>query len=237
MSKLVAALDDEPDIIELLRVNLTRYGFAFEGFVEVGDFLNFVSRKKPGLIILDLMLPDMDGVEVFRNLKKDASLARVPVIMLTARGGEADKVLGLELGADDYVTKPFSVRELAARIKAVLRRAEGEPAVKAVELGELVIEPESHGVRAGGRPVELTATEFKILELLASRPGRVFTRSQILDHLWGDEKVVVDRTIDVHIRNLRDKLGTAGGYVVSVRGVGYKIVVPSRNGSGGLSEA
>lgn len=237
MSKLVVALDDEPDIVELLQVSLTRYGFAFEGFVEVGDFLRFVSRKTPELIILDLMLPEMDGFEVFRNLKKDPRLARVPVIMLTARGEEADKVLGLELGADDYVTKPFSVRELAARIQAVLRRAEGEPAAKTVELGDLVIEPESHEVRVGGRPVELTATEFKILELLASRPGRVFSRSRILDHLWGDEKIVVDRTIDVHIRNLREKLGKAGGCLVSVRGVGYKITDACRSGSGGLSEA
>ena len=145
------------------------------------------------------------------------------MIMLTAKGDESDKILGLGLGADDYVTKPFSVKELIARIQAVLRRHDHKAAVRQIALGPLLIDLDKHEVAHGGRKVELTATEFKILQLLASRRGRVFTRDQILDHLWGHEKAVVDRTIDVHIRNLREKLGAAASLIKNVRGVGYKV--------------
>jgi len=223
MAGLIAALDDEPDIIELLRINLSRSGFAFEGFTDVEQFMKFIETKVPDLLILDLMLPGMDGIDVFRNIRRNPKVAAVPVIMLTARTEESDKILGLELGADDYITKPFSVRELVARIHAVLRRVRDKRESKRIDLGWLVIDPESFEVTVQGKKIELTATEFKILELLAGRPGRVFSRNQILDHLWGDEKVVVDRTVDVHIRNLRRKLETAGETVISVRGVGYKL--------------
>jgi DNA-binding response OmpR family regulator len=223
MPPLIAALDDESDILELLRVNLKKAGFRFEGFQEAEGLYRFLQREAPDLILLDLMLPDMDGLDVCRHLRKDEHSAGIPVIMLTAKDQETDKVLGLELGADDYVTKPFSVKELIARIHAVMRRGLQAPDGHPIALGSLIIDPAGHRVTLAGTAVDLTATEFRILHLLASRRGRVFTRDQILDHLWGHEKAVVDRTIDVHVRNLREKLGTAASLIKNVRGVGYKI--------------
>jgi DNA-binding response OmpR family regulator len=223
MAAWIAALDDEADILELLRVSLQKAGFRFEGFQDAEALYRFLQKDKPDLILLDLMLPDIDGLDVCRYLRKNEGLSQIPVIMLTARGEESDKVLGLGLGADDYVTKPFSVKELIARIQAVLRRREQRDTVRQIVLGPLVIDLDKHEVTQAGRPVDLTATEFKILQLLASRRGRVFTRDQILDHLWGHEKAVVDRTVDVHIRNLREKLGPAASLIKNVRGVGYKV--------------
>jgi DNA-binding response OmpR family regulator len=220
----IAALDDEPDILELLKVNLRKAGFRFEGFQEAEDLYRYLDREKPNLILLDLMLPGTDGLEVCRHIRRSEGLAGIPIIMLTARGDESDKVVGLELGADDYVTKPFSVKELVARIHAVLRRpAAGEAAARRIVIGPLVIDLDKFEVTADGAKVDLTATEFKILQLLASRRGRVFTRDQILDFLWGQEKAVIDRTVDVHIRNLREKLGEAGALIKNIRGVGYKV--------------
>jgi len=223
MSLLIAALDDESDILELLRVNLKKAGFRFEGFQEAEGLYRFLQRERPDLILLDLMLPDMDGLDVCRHLRQSEGLSRIPVIMLTAKDQETDKIVGLELGADDYVTKPFSVKELIARIHAVLRRGIQAPDGRPLDVGPLVIDPAGHRVTLAGTAIDPTATEFRILHLLASRRGRVFTRDQILDHLWGHEKAVVDRTIDVHIRNLREKLGTAASLIKNIRGVGYKI--------------
>lgn len=223
MPPVIAALDDEADILELLRVNLQKAGYRFEGFQEAEDLYRYLAREKPSLILLDLMLPDTDGLEVCRQIRKSDELAQVPIIMLTARGDESDKVVGLELGADDYMTKPFSVKELVARIHAVLRRPGGGEAAKRISVGTLVIDLDKFEVTTEGAKVELTATEFKILQLLASRKGRVFTRDQILDFLWGNEKAVVDRTVDVHIRNLREKLGAAAFLIKNIRGVGYKL--------------
>jgi DNA-binding response OmpR family regulator len=223
MAPVIAALDDEPDILELLRVSLEKAGYRFEGFSEPEGLFRYLAREKPGLILLDLMLPGTDGLEVCRQIRRSADLASVPIIMLTARGDESDKVVGLELGADDYVTKPFSIKELIARIHAVLRRpAAGESGPK-IAIGPLLVDLEKFEVAVDGAKVDLTATEFKILQLLASRPGRVFSRDQILDHLWGSEKAVIDRTVDVHIRNLREKLGPAASLVRNIRGVGYKL--------------
>jgi DNA-binding response OmpR family regulator len=220
---VIAALDDEADILELLKVNLQKAGFRFEGFQEADDLFRYLSRETPGLILLDLMLPDTDGIEVCRQLRRSEKLAGIPVIMLTAKGDESDKVVGLEIGADDYVTKPFSIKELVARIHAVLRRpAVGEAGTR-IAVGTLILDPDKFEVTVSGAKVELTATEFKILQLLASRKGRVFSRDQILDFLWGSEKAVIDRTIDVHIRNLREKLGEAASLVRNIRGVGYKL--------------
>jgi two-component system phosphate regulon response regulator PhoB/two-component system alkaline phosphatase synthesis response regulator PhoP len=223
MAQVIAALDDEPDILELLKVNLRKAGYRFEGFQEADDLYRYLAREKPNLILLDLMLPGTDGLEVCRHIRKSENLSAIPIIMLTARGDESDKVVGLELGADDYVTKPFSVKELVARIHAVLRRPGGGEGARRIVIGPLVIDLDKFEVTAEGARVDLTTTEFKILQLLASRKGRVFTRDQILDFLWGQEKAVVDRTIDVHIRNLREKLGGAASLIKNIRGVGYKL--------------
>ena len=226
MVRTIAILDDEEDILKLVQTHLVKAGFRVEAFSRPEAFLKYLERQQPDLILLDLMLPGTDGLEICRHLKSRPEKSDIPIIMLTARSQEADRVAGLEMGADDYVTKPFSLRELEARIKAVLRRQE-KPAVadrseKQLAGGKLTINPEKHEVRIKGQPVELSLSEFKILELLTSRPGRVFTRDQILDHLWGQEKVVIPRTVDVHIRHLREKLGPLAAYIQSIRGVGYK---------------
>lgn len=224
MSQLIAIVEDEPDIIELVSLHLKRGGFVVEGFEDAAKFLKFLNSRVPDLIILDLMLPDADGLEICKYLKKKDDYSSVPIIMLTAKGDETDKVLGLELGADDYVTKPFSPKELVARVKVVLRRKGQKEASKIVEIGDmLVIDAEKYEVRVEGVRVELTSTEFRILQLLSSRKGWVRTRDQILDHLWGDEKAVLDRTVDVHIKNLREKLGKAKTFIRNVRGIGYKL--------------
>ncbi len=223
VAPVIAALDDEADILELLRVSLQKAGYSFEGFLEPEGLFRYLARERPGLILLDLMLPGTDGLEICRQIRRSPDLASIPIIMLTARGDEADKVVGLELGADDYVTKPFSVKELVARIHAVLRRPAGEESGARIVIGPLVIDLEKFTVTVGGEKIDLTATEFKILQILASRPGRVFSRDQVLDHLWGSEKAVIDRTVDVHIRNVREKLGPAASLIKNIRGVGYKL--------------
>jgi two-component system phosphate regulon response regulator PhoB/two-component system alkaline phosphatase synthesis response regulator PhoP len=168
------------------------------------------------------MLPDLDGFDICRMMKSNQSYESIPIIMLTAKGQEADKVTGLELGADDYLTKPFSPRELIARVKAVLRRTSASKLVQVI-IGDISIDPERFEVMVNEKPVTLTPVEFKILHLLAQNQGKVFSRERILDHLWGNEKAVIDRTVDVHIKNLRDKLGPAGELVKNIRGVGYKV--------------
>lgn len=224
MERYIAILDDEPDILELVSLHLARAGFKTKGFLNAESFLKSVEERKPELIILDLMLPDADGFEICKFLRKKEEFSSIPIIMLTARDEETERVLGLELGADDYVTKPFSAKELVARVKAVLRRQEQKEISKKIEIGDLlVLDLEKYEVRVKGEKIELTTSEFKILRLLASRKGWVFTREQILDYLWGDEKIVVDRTIDVHIKNLREKLGTASKFIKNIRGIGYKL--------------
>lgn len=225
MNELIAVVDDEPDIVDLIVLHLEKAGFRTAGFFDAQSFLNSLKRSIPDLVLLDLMLPDTDGLEVCKRLRQREEWAAVPVIMVTAKGEESDKVLGLELGADDYVTKPFSAKELVARVKSVLRRQRGSAESKRIEINDrLTIDLDKHEVLVGDQKVELTSTEFRILSLLASRKGRVFTRDQILDHLWGHDKVVVDRTVDVHIRNLREKLGPeAAELIKNIRGVGYKL--------------
>ena len=225
MKQLIAILDDEPDILNLVSINLEKSGFETAKF-EIADELNkFLEKKIPDLIILDLMLPDADGFDVCKDLKKDERFASIPIIMLTAKGDEADRILGLEFGADDYVVKPFSPRELVARVKAVLRRGKvKEEAKKIIEIGKILrIDLQKYTVYLNDKKLNLTSTEFKIIKLLATRKGWVYSRNQILDHLWGNDKIVVDRTVDVHIRNLRTKLGPAGKYIKNIRSVGYKI--------------
>ncbi len=222
MGSRIAVVDDEPDIIHLLSIHLKKAGFSVESFLNGGSLLRFLATSVPDLVILDLMLPDFDGFEVCKMMKSDQRYSSIPIIMLTAKGQETDKVTGLELGADDYLTKPFSPRELIARVKAVLRRTAPTEQVT-ISIGNITIDPENFEVLVGQESINLTPVEFKILHLLAHNRGKVFTRERILDHLWGNEKAVIDRTVDVHIKNLRDKLGPAGDMIRNVRGVGYKL--------------
>ncbi len=224
MADLIAVIDDEPDILDLVSLHLRKSGFQVRDFTDAEAFYRFLRTELPDLIILDLMLPGTDGFEVCKHLKKHINFSSIPIIMLTARAEETEKVLGLELGADDYVTKPFSPRELVARVKAVLRRKGSPEEPKKIFVGKVLsLDAERYEVEVAGEKVDLTSTEFRILQLLASRKGRVFSREQILQHLWGDEKMVLDRTVDVHIKHLREKLGSAAAYVRNIRGVGYKL--------------
>jgi two-component system phosphate regulon response regulator PhoB len=223
----ILVVDDEEDILELLDYNLSRHGYAVSRAASGEAALEAMRADPPHLVILDLMLPGLDGLEVCRILKKDERTASVPVLMLTARGEEADIVTGLELGADDYITKPFSPRVLLARVKAVLRRRSvaagtGAEAGVALAVGDLAINPGRHEVLIKGKPVELTHTEFQVLHFLARRPGWVFTRYQIVDGTQGEDTAVTDRSVDVHIVSLRRKLGACGKYIETVRGVGYR---------------
>lgn len=224
--KLVFVVEDEPDILELIAINLAKGGYGAEKFTEAGPMMSRLETQTPDLIILDLMLPDHDGMEVCKILKKSDRYAHIPIIMVTAKTDEFDVVLGLELGADDYIPKPFSPRELLARVKAVLRRGHpGNTAVSnKINLGDIIsIDPEKFEVLVNGEKIHLTSTEFMILKMLAEKQGWVFSREKILDLLWGDEKDVFDRTVDVHIKNLRDKLGSAARLIKNIRGVGYKL--------------
>ena len=225
MNQQIYVVDDEPDILELVALNLERAGYRVQCFENSGQFLKMIGSQKPDLVILDLMLPDADGFDICKYLKSDVSTRFIPIIMLTAKGDEIDRVLGLELGADDYVTKPFSIKELVARVKAVLRRPKGDVQKNRLVIGDgsLVIDTEKYEVISGKERIDLTSTEFKILKLLASKRGWVFSREQILDQIWGQEKIVVDRTVDVHIKHLREKLGDAAKFIKNIRGVGYKL--------------
>jgi DNA-binding response OmpR family regulator len=224
MGSLIAIVDDEPDILELVSLHLTKVGFQVSEFTDAKAFMVFLRTTIPDLVILDLMLPDTDGLEICRHLRSNDRYAGIAVIMLTARTEEMDRVIGLEIGADDYVTKPFSPRELVARVKAVLRRGQTRAEVKCITIGEeLKIDANKYEVTVKGEKVALTRTEFRILKLMSERVGWVYSRDQVLDHLWGHEKAVIDRTVDVHIKHLREKLGTAGSFIKNVRGVGYKI--------------
>jgi DNA-binding response OmpR family regulator len=225
MNEKISLVEDEPDLSKLAASVLTKEGFKVTAYLDASSFLRSLDKALPDLVLLDLMLPDADGLDVCRAIRRNEAWRPIPIIMVTARGSETDRVLGLELGADDYVVKPIVFKELAARIRAVLRRGRMEalPARISIGSGGIEMDLERFEVRIAGKPVELTTTEFKLLHLLASKPGRVFTRDQILDQLWGNEKIVLDRTIDVHIKNLREKMGPAARILKNIRGVGYKI--------------
>jgi two-component system, OmpR family, alkaline phosphatase synthesis response regulator PhoP len=220
----ILVVDDEEDILELVRYNLVKEGYQVQGVTSGEVALAKVREDRPDLIVLDLMLPGVDGLDVCRRLRSGADTAGVPIVMLTAKTEDADVVTGLELGADDYVTKPFSPRVLLARIRAVLRRRlpETQDAPRIIRTEELTINPSRHEVLVQGSPVTLTATEFRILYFLARRPGWVFTRDQIISAVKGDDYPVTERSVDVQIVGLRKKLGDAGDCVETVRGVGYR---------------
>jgi two-component system alkaline phosphatase synthesis response regulator PhoP len=220
----ILVVDDEDDILELVSYNLAKEGYRVTGVGTGEEALRAARSSAPDLILLDLMLPGVDGLQVCKLLRGDQRTRHIPIVMLTAKGEEADIVTGLELGADDYITKPFSPRVLTARVKAVLRRRSEADAddEKVLKIHEITIHPGRHEVTVDGQPVELTHTEFAILHYLARRPGWVFTRSQIIDAVRGDEYAVTERAVDVQIVALRKKLGDAGKYIDTVRGVGYR---------------
>ena len=220
----ILIVDDEEDILELLKYNLSREGYKVSCAASGEETLRAVRSGIPDLIVLDLMLPGIDGLDVARQLKNDSKTRDVPIVMLTAKGEEADIVTGLELGADDYITKPFSPRVLLARVRAVLRRRirESTNDTSVLQVRKLEIHPGRREVLVNGEPVQLTFTEFGILNFLARRPGWVFTRSQIVDEVRGDDYFVTDRSVDVQIVGLRKKLGSAAKHIETVRGVGYR---------------
>lgn len=220
----ILVVEDEEDILELLTFNLEKEGYQVTGAGAGEEGLRAAGRVQPDLIILDLMLPGADGLEVCRRLKNDHKTAHIPIVMLTAKSEESDIVTGLELGADDYVTKPFSPRVLIARVRSVLRRRSrpAQDSEETVKVHDVLIHPGRHEVLVANEPVDLTSTEFRILHFLAGRPGWVFTRNQIIDAVHGDDYPVTDRSIDVQIMWLRKKLGDAGQHIETVRGVGYR---------------
>jgi phosphate regulon transcriptional regulator PhoB len=223
--KRVLMIEDDKDIVELVRYNLEKEGFQVLSCSDGMTGLAQLRKSPPDILLLDLMLPKLSGLDICREVRKDASLNRLPLLMLTARGEEADRVVGLELGADDYVTKPFSPRELVARVKALLRRTdpsgEGE---KPVEVGKLHIDPAAYRVTRAGKPVPMSTLEFRLLYYLATRPNRVFTRDQLLDAVWGMDRFVTPRSVDVYIRRLREKIEADPenpAHLKTVRGAGY----------------
>ncbi|MFP4030340.1 MAG: response regulator [Desulfococcaceae bacterium] len=220
----ILVVDDEEDILELVRYNLSGEGYEVVTAITGEEALDLARSVELDLMVLDLMLPGIDGLDVARILKEDSRTRNIPIVMLTAKGEEADVVRGLELGADDYLTKPFSPRILNARVRAVLRRSDpkAEPAGALIRTGDLTIDPGRRKVVVQGRDVELSYTEFQILLFLSKRPGWVFTRSQIVDAVRGDNYPVTDRSVDVQIVGLRKKLGARGAYIETVRGVGYR---------------
>ena len=221
----ILVVDDEPDAVELIRFNLNAAGYEVVTAENGEAAIKRARVTTPDLILLDIMLPEVDGLEVCKILRRDPATSAIPIIMLTAKAAEIDRVLGLELGADDYVTKPFSPRELVLRIKSRLRRGQpSEAKADQIRIGELQIDIPRHQVLVQGKPIELTATEFRLLTVLAQRRGRVQSRDQLLQDVWEYDNLIDTRTVDTHMRRLREKLGRAAKYLDTVRGVGYRFV-------------
>ncbi len=227
---LILAVDDELNILELLKYNLSKEGYRFIGVTSGSDAIKAAYEEKPDLIILDIMLPEMDGCDILRNLKSNKSTMSIPVIMLSAKGDVLDKVIGLELGADDYVTKPFSPREILARVRVHLRHKRQPPPNEEIKdeirIKKLVIRPDRYVAMLNGKKLDLTPKEFELLRLLAANPGRVFTRDILLERIWGYDRVRETRTVDVHIRYLRQKIEKDPArpeYIETVRSVGYRV--------------
>jgi two-component system alkaline phosphatase synthesis response regulator PhoP len=224
-NEAILLVEDDQDIQELIRYNFAKEGYDIRAARTGEEALMRVRTKLPDLVLLDIMLPGIDGLEVCRSLKRDRRTQHIPVVMLTAKGEESDIVIGLELGADDYVTKPFSPKVLLARVRAILRRKTSDAAIEGTEslsVGDLTIHPHRHEVLLSGAPIDLTATEFRILHFLARRKGWVYTRFQIVDAVHGEGYPVTDRSVDVQIVGLRKKLGPTGRCIQTVRGVGYR---------------
>lgn len=223
----VLVVEDEPDLREVIRYNLEREGFVVLESEDGEEGLRILRKRLPSLVLLDIMLPGMDGIEICRAMKADRLTRSIPVIMVTAKGDESDVVLGLGVGADDYVAKPFSPRELTARIKAVLRRGQVRDDVRDSErivCGKMIIDLARHEVRVEGKQINLTPTEFRLLQVLASQPGRVFTRERLIHRAIGEEVIVTERNVDVHIRSIRKKLAFSRDFIETIRGVGYRFL-------------
>lgn len=223
-STKILVIEDEQDVVDLLTLNLRKAGFDVHTATDGATGMRKAREESPALIILDLMLPRMPGLEICKVLKTDPATRGIPVLMLTAKAEEIDRIVGLEFGADDYVTKPFSPRELVLRVNAILRRGKGETAEeKKLSIGQITLDPARHQVQVGGRPVRLTSVEFKLLSMLMRRQGRVQERDRLLNEVWGYESVIDTRTVDTHVRRLRKKLGKAADAIETVRGFGYRI--------------
>jgi two-component system phosphate regulon response regulator PhoB len=218
----ILIVEDEADLVRTLEYNFRQAGFTVLTATRGRDALQLAAGQTPDLVLLDLMLPDVEGTEVCRRLRADPKTKGIPIMMLTAKGDEVDRVVGFEIGADDYVTKPFSVRELLLRVRAVLRRGTEPRESGTIQVGVLTIDGEAHRVFVEGREVALTALEFRLLSMLAGRRGRVQTREVLLNEVWGLHLNVETRTVDTHVKRLREKLGAAGGLIQTVRGVGYR---------------
>ena len=219
----ILIIEDESDVADLLTLNLRKAGFRISTAADGASGLQNARDDRPDFIVLDLMLPKISGLEVCRILKSDTATSQIPILMLTAKAEEVDRIVGLEFGADDYVTKPFSPREVVLRIKAILRRAEGGAEDECLSAGSIVIDPARHEVSVHGKRVNLTSLEFKLLRTLMQRRGRVQARDRLLNDVWGYESVIDTRTVDTHVRRLRKKLGKAADAIESVRGFGYRL--------------
>ncbi|NBV87635.1 MAG: response regulator [Verrucomicrobia bacterium] len=227
--KKILVADDEPDVLNLVALNLQRAGFDVLKADDGEQALRIARDEMPALLVLDLMMPGLSGLEVTKLLKQSPQTARIPVVMLTAKADEVDRIVGLELGADDYVTKPFSPREIVLRVQSVLRRMDSVPAhVDELEVGAIKVDRIRHQVQIDGEVLEFTATEFKLLTVLMERCGRLQSREVLLNDVWGYESVIDTRTVDTHIRRLREKLGAAADLIETVRGFGYRMVDPGR---------
>jgi DNA-binding response OmpR family regulator len=223
-NKKILIIEDESDVVDMLALQLRKAGgFTITNAEDGAEGLKKARTESPALIVLDLMLPRMSGLEVCKILKTDAATGNIPIIMLTAKAEEIDRIVGLEFGADDYVTKPFSPREVLLRIKAILRRGEQEAAEQNLRRGQITLDAARHEVLVAGKPVRLTAVEFKLLSMLMRRPGRVQARDRLLNEVWGYEAAIDTRTVDTHVRRLREKLGKAASGIETVRGFGYRL--------------
>lgn len=225
MPETVLVVDDEPDLLNLLRHNLRRAGLRVIVSVAGDEALRLIPRERPDVIVLDVLLPGMDGFEVCRALKKNADTAAIPILMLTAKAEHSDKIIGLEHGADDYMTKPFDPRELVLRVQAILRRTNRAPAAQ-LEFGKFVLDPRNQKASVAGEPLQLTPLEFKLLALLLENHGRVQTRETLLRDVWGYSATVDTRTVDAHMRRLRNKVGDHASCIETVRSEGYRVVLP-----------
>ena len=229
MSQIVFVLEDDTDISRLIQHHLEASGFGVRAYVTPANIISDAERQAPALFLLDIMVPGGDGLDVCRRLRAHAALSSIPIIFLTARAGENDRVLGLELGADDYITKPFSTRELLARVKAVLRRFERPSSPSTISFDDVVIDANAMQLKVRGQLTTTTATEFRLLDYLARHPGRVFSRDHLLDAVWGDARFVTPRSVDVYVRRIREKIETDAEdprYLKTVRGAGYRFEMP-----------